>query len=140
MSRHFRLRKQVRTAKAEVPAGLREVLETSRLSLRALFRALDRLQLAQEIPLELRALFELDGDLAEALWVLDQPIGRFDLAAMTRDTIASLVALPETLTAFLGLLSEPAQAQLAVAVTAARASLTPSDAYLQISGRDPGVD
>jgi hypothetical protein len=30
------------------------------------------------------------GDFAEALWVLDQPRGRFNLSAMIDDTLASL--------------------------------------------------
>jgi len=115
------------------------VLETSRLSLRALFRTLDRLHLAQKLPRELCALFELDADLAEALWVLDQPIRRFDVAAMTRDTIASLAAIPEALTAFFELLSASEQAELAGAVKAVRASLSLSDAYLEIPGRDPAA-
>jgi hypothetical protein len=118
---------------------LREVLERSRLSLLTLFRALDRLELAQEIPPELHMLFELDADLAEALWVLDQPPGRYDLSAMTADTIASLRAIPDALRAFFALLSEPAQAELSVCADAVRATLSPSDAYLQIPGRDPAV-
>lgn len=71
-------------------ADLRSQLETARLELRALFRALDELHLMPHIPDELHALFELDADFAEALWVLEQPEGRFDLAAMMRDTRASL--------------------------------------------------
>jgi hypothetical protein len=125
------------TAEAVVPPGLRDVLEANRLSLLALFRALDRLGLAQKIPPELRTLFELDADLAEALWVLDQPSRRFDMGAMTRDTLASLAALPEALQAFLQQLSAAAQAQLLSCMKAVRASLAPADAYLQIPGRDP---
>jgi hypothetical protein len=120
-----------------VPPGLRDVLEANRLSLLALFRALDRLGLAQKIPPELRTLFELDADLAEALWALDQPSRRFDIGAMTRDTLASLAAIPEALHAFLQQLSAPAQAQLLPCMKAVRASLAPTDAYLQIPGRDP---
>lgn len=123
-----------------MPAGLREMLETTRLSLRALFRALDLLHLAQRVPAELHALFELDADLAEALWALDQPIGRLDVAAMTRDTIASLDAIPDALRAFLGLLSAPARAKLEDCANAVRGSLVLSDAYLQIPGRDPAAD
>jgi hypothetical protein len=126
-------------AEEVAPAGLREVLETSRLSLLALFRTLDCLGLVQTLPRELRTLFELDADLAEALWALDQSIQRIDVTAMTRDTLASLAAIPEALTAFFALLSAPEQAELAFAVKAVRASLAPSDAYLQIPGRDPAA-
>lgn len=120
-----------------MPPGLREVLEANRLNLLALFRALDRLGLAQKIPPELRTLFELDADLAEALWVLDQPSRRFDMGAMTRDTLASLAAIPEAIQTFLQQMSVPAQGQLLSYVKVVRASLAPADAYLQIPGRDP---
>ena len=52
----------------EVPADLRARLETARLDLLALFRALDRMDLGpSEIPQRLiRQLFELDADFAEA--------------------------------------------------------------------------
>ena len=58
----------------------------------ALFRALDRLNLTpQQIPHRLiRQLFELDADLAEALWGLDQPPGKLNVKAMLRDTLAAL--------------------------------------------------
>ena len=118
---------------------MREVLEMSRLKLLALFRSLDRLHLAQKLPRELRALFELDADLAEALWGLDQPLGRLDVKAMTRDTVASLGAIPEVLAAFFALLSASEQTQLARTVNAVRAGLSASDAYLQIPGRGPTV-
>jgi len=60
----------------------RACLETARLDLLALFRALDGMDLSpEEIPQRLiRQLFELDADDAEALWALDQPKGVFDLA------------------------------------------------------------
>jgi hypothetical protein len=125
------------TAEEQAPIGLREVLETSRLSLLALFRTLDRLHLVQTLPPELRILFELDADLAEALWALDQPIGCLDVTVMSHDTVGSLAAIPDALSALFALLSAPEQAQLAFAVKAVRASLCPSDAYLQIPGRDP---
>jgi hypothetical protein len=128
------------TAEALTPEGLRAVLETSRLSLRALFRTLDRLHLAQDLPPELRALFALDADLAEALWALDQPARRLDVAAMTRDTIASLGSIPEALTGFFALLNAAEQTALARAVRGVRATLAPTDAYLQIPGRDPAAD
>jgi hypothetical protein len=55
-----------------IPADLRACLETARLDLLALFRALDRMDLAPaEIPQRLmRQIFELDADFAEALWAL----------------------------------------------------------------------
>ncbi len=67
-----------------IPVDLRERLETARLDLLALFRALDRMDLsATEIPQRLLCqLFELDADFAEALWGLDQPAGRLDVRAM----------------------------------------------------------
>jgi hypothetical protein len=129
-----------RTVEAAAPPWLREILERSRLSLRALFRALDHLGLVQELPAEVQTLFHLDGDLAEALWALDQPIKRLNVAAMTQDTIFSLGAIPEALTAFLKLLSSNEQARLASEMKAVRASLARSDAYLQIPGRDPNAD
>ena len=54
-----------RRSAVEVPADLRARLEPARLDLLALFRALDRLDLAPaEIPQRLiRQLFELDADL-----------------------------------------------------------------------------
>src|SRR5579863_6348934 len=81
----------------EVPADLRTRLESARLDLLALFRALDRMDLAPaEIPQRLiRQLFELDSDYAEALWVLDQPPGSLDVRRMLRDTLAALEQLPE---------------------------------------------
>ena len=103
----------------------------------ALFRGLDRLCLAQDGQPELRELFELDADLAEALWVLDQPVGRFDLNAMTRDTLASLEAIPRAVLDLLQLLSAPAREQLGPCVMTVREALVPADAYLQIPGRDP---
>lgn len=123
-----------------IEVDLRALLERSRLGLLRLFRALDRLGLAQEVPPQLRELFELDADLAEALWVLDQPPGQFDLSAMTRDTVASLGAIPDALTAFFALLSADEQSRLAACANAVRATLVASDAYLQIPGRDPAAD
>ncbi len=130
-------RKRGRTTESEAPAGMRGIVEAGRLHLRALFRALDRLRLGQEIPAELGHLFELDADLAEALWGLDQPLGRLDVKAMTADTCASLDAIPEALRKFLGLLDAADRAALADGIRGVRASLSPSDAYLQIPGRDP---
>ena len=86
-----------RRSPVDVPADLRARLEAARLDLLALFRALDRMDLAlAEIPQRLiRQLFELDADFAEALWALDQPPGALDLKLMLRDTLAALDRLPE---------------------------------------------
>ena len=90
-------RAMARRSTVEVPADLRARLETARLDLLALFRALDRMDLAPaEIPQRwMRQLFELDADYAEALWALDQPPGTLDLKLMLRDTLAALEQLPE---------------------------------------------
>jgi hypothetical protein len=72
-------RAMARRSAVEVPADLRARLEAARLDLLALFRTLDRMDLApSEIPQRLiRQLFELDADYAEALWALDQPPERW---------------------------------------------------------------
>ena len=117
--------------------GLRPQLEACRLDLRALFRVLDRMRLAQDLPAELRRLQELDADLAEALWVLDQPPGKFDWTAMARDTLASLTRVAAAREAFLAVFDASTRAQLEARVQGMRSVLTPSDAYLDIPGRDP---
>src|SRR5713101_180011 len=85
-----------------IPVDLRARLETARLDLLALFRALDRMDLTPaEIPQRLiRQLFELDADYVEALWALDQPPASLDLHAMLRDTLAALDQLPEACARF----------------------------------------
>ena len=120
-----------------VPASLRARLEAARLDLRALYRALDRMSLAQHLPAELRRLQELDADFAEALWVLDQPPGKFDLSAMARDTLASLSQLAAAREEFLAVLDESTRAQVEARVQALRGILAPEEAYLEIPGRDP---
>lgn len=87
-------RAMARRATIDVPADFRVRLETARLDLLALFRALDRMDLAPlEIPQRLiRQLFELDADYAEALWALDQAPEALDMEAMLRDTLAALGA------------------------------------------------
>jgi hypothetical protein len=62
-----------------VPKDLEERLVEARLDLRALFRVLDEQYLAQDVSAALRGLFELDADFAEALWVLGQRRGSFNL-------------------------------------------------------------
>jgi hypothetical protein len=120
-----------------VPHDFRERLELTRLHLRALFRTLDQLHLAQELPAALRELFERDADYAEALWVLDQPAARFNRFAMVQDTLASLATLPEALFQFLT--SRPLAELTAIEqeYPAVRATLTAADAYQDIPGRDP---
>jgi hypothetical protein len=117
-------------------ASLRGLLEAQRLELLALFRALDRLGLMQSLPPELRDVFELDADFAEALWVLDQSSKRFDMAAMRRDTMASLRGIPAAVNAVLALLDTSTQNDLLACSKSVRAGLVLSDAYLQIPGRD----
>jgi len=128
-----------RRSAVEIPADLRVRLERARLDLLALFRALDRMDLApSEIPQRLiRQLFELDADYAEALWALDQPPGTLDVKAMLRDTLAALDQLPDASARFrenLPRRAHPILAQLEVTVSH---SLLPADAYDMIPGRDP---
>ena len=132
-------RNMARQTTVEIPADLRSRLETARLDLLALFRALDRMDLApMEIPQRLiRQLFELDADFAEALWALDQSPGALDLNAMLHDTMAALEQLPEASARFRKLLpprTHPVLAKLEITV---RKSLLPAEAYNMVPGRDP---
>lgn len=120
-------------------AQLRPKLEVARLELRALYRSLDQLRLAQEVPAKLRRLQELDADLAEALWVLDQPRGRFDLSAMVADTLKSLGQLAGAREAFLASFDASTRAHVEAGAQATRTVLSPEDAYLEIPGRDPAA-
>ena len=120
------------------PAALRTRLESARLDLRALYRTLDRMSLAQDLPDELRRLLELDADLAEALWVLGQPRGGFDLSAMTRDTLSSLDRLGGAREALLGLFDGATREQLEGRARLVRSELAPADAYLEIPGGGRG--
>src|SRR5256885_7886776 len=119
-----------------IPADLRKRLETARLDLLALFRALDRMDLSpQEIPQRLlRQLYELDADYAEALWGLDQPPGTLDLHAMLRDTLAALEQLPEALTRFRKTLPHRAHRTLPGLEQSIRTALDPHEAYNMIPG------
>jgi hypothetical protein len=126
-------------SRAEIPADLRARLEAARLDLLALFRALDRMDLApSEIPQRwIRQLFELDADYAEALWALDQSPGTLDMMAMLRDTLAALEQLPEASARFkknLPTRAHPALTRLEVNV---RQRLLPAEAYNMVPGRDP---
>jgi|SRR5579862_1247609 len=128
-----------RGSSTSIPPDLRQRLETARLELLALFRALDRMDLtAREIPQRLlQQLFELDADFAEALWALDQPSGSLDLRAMARDTLAALEQLPNACSRFrknLPLRAHPILPHLEATV---RSSLSPRDAYNMVPGRDP---
>ena len=118
---------------------LRPRLEAARLDLRALYRALDRMLLAQELPAGLRRLQELDADFAEALWVLDQPRGRFNLSAMIEDTLAALSRLAPARAAFLAAFDDETKAAIEERAQATRTVLSPTDAYLEIPGRDPAA-
>ena len=93
--------------------------------------------LAQDLPVGLRRLQELDADFAEALWVLDQPRGRFNLSAMVDDTLASLSRLAPARAAFLASFDEATRALIEERARLTRGVLLPTDAYLEIPGRDP---
>ena len=128
-----------RRAPAEIPADLRPRLETARLDLLALFRALDRMHLQPEqIPQRLlRQLFELDADYVEALWGLDQPPGKLNLSAMLRDAVAALGQLPEVCSRFRKSLPPQAQPTLAQLERTIRSQLNPEEAYNMVPDRDP---
>lgn len=121
------------------PPELRSNMEVTRLYLLALFRCLDRLGLAQDLPPKLRLLFEFDATLAEGLWVLDQPMGRFNVTAMTQDCLGTIEAVLQTLSAFLDSLPAEARIRLAELLPVIQQELTPKDAYNQIPGRDPSA-
>ena len=122
-----------------IPVDLRARLETARLDLLALFRALDRMDLSTtEIPQRLlRQLFNLDADFAEALWGLAQPAGRLDVRTMLRDTLAALDQLPAATTRFRKNLPRRAHPTLANLETSIRKMLNPREAYSMVPGRDP---
>jgi hypothetical protein len=122
-----------------VPRGFREEIESARLTLRALYRAVDRLKIAQELPPTLRRLFEIDADLAEALWVLDQPPARYNLRGMVSDTRDSLDRLPSATKEFFATLKPEDLAPLEQLALELRARLRPEEAYLDVPGRDPSA-
>ena len=128
-----------RRSTVELPADLRARLEKARLDLLALFRALDRMDLAPaEIPQRvMQQLFALDADFAEALWALDQSPGTLDLKAMLRDTLAALEQLPDTLARFRESLPRRAYSVLAQLEVTVRQSLLPAEAYSMVPGGDP---
>jgi hypothetical protein len=130
-----------RRSKAEIPVDLRARLETARLNLLALFRALDRMDLSSaEIPQSLiRQLFELDADYVEALWALDQPPASLDLHAMLRDTLAALDQLPEACAQFRTHLPRRVHAVLARLEITVRSGLDPAEAYSMVPGHSPQI-
>ena len=129
----------LRHRSAEIPIDLRLRLETARLDLLALFRAMDRLYLTPEqIPQRLlRQLFELDADFVEALWGLDQPPGKLNMRVMLRDTLAALSQLPAASARLRNNLPSQVHAPLAQLETAIRAKLHPVEAYNMVPGRNP---
>lgn len=124
---------------ADIPGDLRLRLETARLDLLALFRALDRLDLSPaEIPQRLiRQLFELDADYAEALWALDRLPANLDIDAILRDTLAALDQLPGACSRFRKNLPSRTHSTLAHLEITVRNGLNPDEAYSMIPGRDP---
>jgi hypothetical protein len=128
-----------RRSAAQIPPDLRPRLETARLDLLALFRALDRMHLTPaEIPQRLlRQLFELDADYVEALWALDQPVGKLDQHAMLRDTLAALEQLPQACARFRAHLPSHAHPTLVRLEAELRNQLNLTEAYSMVPGRDP---
>ena len=91
-----------------------------------------------EIPQRLiRQLFELDADYVEALWALDQPVGKLDLHAMLRDTLAALEQLPQASARFRKHLPSRAPPTLGTLEAELRNRLNPVEAYTMVPGRDP---
>jgi hypothetical protein len=128
-----------RRTSEDIPANLRGRLEAARLDLLALFRALDRMNLTpQQIPQRLiRQLFELDADYVEALWGLDQSLGKLNVHTMLRDTLAALDQLPAACSRFRKNLPVQAHAPLSRLELTIRSKLNPAEAYNMVPGRDP---
>ena len=127
------------TVEKHVAPDLRKRLEAARLELLALFRALDSLHIATDLPDELHDLFELDADFAEVLAVLDHPVAGYDLALIQRETLDSLADLAPAQADFLAILDEDERTRLARRVPVVRSTLGPREAYNQIPGRDPSA-
>lgn len=123
----------------EIPSDLRPRLQTARLDLLALFRALDQMDLTpSQIPQRLiHQLFELDADCAEALWALDQPPGQLNVSAMLRDTLAALEQIPSAFELFTKNLPKRAQKTVQSLQTKIRKQLEPQEAYNEIPGHIP---
>src|SRR5580693_6076398 len=122
----------------DIPADLRARLETARLDLLALFRALDGMHLTpQQIPQRLiRQLFDLDADY-EALWGLDQPPGKLSVSALLRDTQAALEQLPAACSRLRENLPSGTQITLSRLELSIRTKLNPAEAYNMVPGRAP---
>jgi hypothetical protein len=128
-----------RQVRSRVPRDWEETLKSARIELLALFRAIDRLPLdARELHQPtLHELFDIDGDCAEALWILDEPSEKFDMGRMMRDTRRSLGRLAETRARLIFYLPPPRAAELEAKVQAVRATLTAQDGWHAIPGKDP---
>jgi hypothetical protein len=125
-------------ARPVVPPDFRARLEAARLDTLALLRALDRGLGAQPPPAApLHGLAHQDADCGEALWALDQPPRSFNLAAMVRDTTATLTRLPHTRQQVRDALPEPTRNRVTQLEAVIRAALDPREAYNDIPGRDP---
>lgn len=124
-----------RRSSPSILSDLRPRLEAARLDTLALLRAIDQgLIPPRDLPqLELRQLYELDADCAEALWALDQPLGSLDYRAMVRDTLASLEQLPAARNLVRTRLSRshPSLPKLEQTI---RAKLDPREAYNDVPG------
>jgi hypothetical protein len=127
-----------RGSQIQIPADLRSRVETARLDLLALFRALDQMDLTPvEIPQRLiRQLFELDADYVEALWALEQPAASFNVKAMLRDTLAALEQLPEAVERLRKNLPSRAHPRLEALEATVRKNLNPKEAYNMVTRRD----
>lgn len=125
----------------EIPKDLRSRLETARLDLLTLFRALDGLNLPlEQLPQRLLSqLFELDADFVEALWALDQPPGKLDMATMLADTLPSLDQAPAACARFRQILPSQIRRRLSPLETSIRAHLLPAEAYSMVPGRNPQI-
>jgi hypothetical protein len=125
---------------ADAPRDLRRRLERARLESIALLRTMDRAMIylsPEEFSPELRAVFELEADCAEALWGLDQPFGAFSVSKMLRDTLGSLERLPGARAAALAVL-EPEDLRNVMSIKGVVArTVRPEECYSQVKGRDP---
>lgn len=94
-----------------VPAGFRSRLGAARLELRGLFQTLDQLHYVQR-PKALTHLLELDIEFMEALSLLDEPAGNYDVPAWMRDTLTSLDRVARTREEFLATLTAEQREQV----------------------------
>ena len=122
---------------ASVPTTLRPRLEVARLENLALMRTLDHLHLADHLVAhpDLRDLFELDANCAEALSVLHRPPSfAIDWRKMVRETEGSLLRLSAAREKVRQLIDPADRAQLLTLEPALRESLSPTEAYNGIPG------